>query len=75
MSNLATRTPSHQIEPLFVSRWSTKAFTGDEIPEATLFRSFEAARWAPSGSNGQPWRFIYSKRGSETWPQFLALLN
>ena len=75
MTKQTSRTPSHDIEPVFFSRWSTKAFTGDAIPDTTLFQSFEAARWAPSGSNGQPWRFIYSKRNSETWGQFLGLLN
>jgi len=75
MSHLASRTTTHDIEPLFVSRWSTKAYDGGEIPDDILLKSFEAARWAPSGGNGQPWRFIYSKRGSETWPQFLSLVN
>ena len=75
MSTLASRTPTHDIEPLFVSRWSTKAYDGEEIPDDILLKSFEAARWAPSGGNGQPWRFIYAKRGSENWPQFLSLVN
>lgn len=75
MTALTSRTPTHDIEPLFASRWSTKAYAGEAIPDDLLFKSFEAARWAPSGGNGQPWRFIYSKRDSATWPQFLSLVN
>jgi hypothetical protein len=36
---------------------------------------FEAARWAPSSYNSQPWRFIYATRDSEHWAQFLGFLN
>jgi nitroreductase len=35
---------------------------------------FEAARWAPSSYNNQPWRFLYAKRGSNFWPLFLNLM-
>ena len=36
---------------------------------------FEAARWAPSSMNNQPWRMLYAMRGTESWPVFLDLLN
>ncbi|MFM8330357.1 MAG: nitroreductase family protein [Candidatus Methylumidiphilus sp.] len=75
MTALDSRAPTHAIEPLFASRWSTKAYSGEAIEDEVLFKSFEAARWAPSGGNGQPWRFIYAKRDSAAWPQFFALLN
>jgi nitroreductase len=39
-----------------------------------LLTIFEAARWAPSSYNNQPWRFLYARRGSETWPLFSHLL-
>lgn len=35
---------------------------------------FEAAHWAPSAFNGQPWRFVYAKRDTQAWPLFLGLL-
>lgn len=35
---------------------------------------FEAARWAPSSYNNQPWRFIYAKRGSEYWDRLFGLM-
>jgi nitroreductase len=72
---VSIRQPDHDIERVFVERWSPRAFTDDEIPDATLLRCFEAARWAPSGFNLQPWRFIYAKRGAPGWDVFLSLLT
>lgn len=70
-----SRTTTYPIDPLFTSRWSPRAFTGEAMPEATLMSLFEAARWAPSGSNAQPWRFIYALRDTPEWqPLFDALV-
>jgi nitroreductase len=69
------RKPDHPIDPLFFERWSPRAFTDEAIPDEVLASCFEAARWAPSSMNAQPWRFIYSKRGSASWPTLLGLLN
>ncbi len=62
------------VDPLFTGRWSPRSFTGEAIDEATLMGLFEAARWAPSAFNAQPWRFLYSRNGSSSWPTFLELL-
>lgn len=62
------------IDPLFLRRWSPRAYTGEPIDEATLLSLFEAARWAPSGNNMQPWRFIYARNGTDSWETFLGLL-
>jgi len=70
-----TRTPGHSVHPLFVERWSPRAFTGEPLANETLFGFFEAARWAPSAYNSQPWRFLYAKNDSEHWPQFVGLLS
>lgn len=69
------RRPDHDIDPLFVNRWSPRAYTGEEIPDTILEQGFEAARWAPSARNAQPWRFIYSKRQSPSWAVVFGLLN
>ena len=69
------RVAEHDIDALFLRRWSPRAFTEEAIPEAELLRFFEAARWAPSAYNSQPWHFIYARRGSERWPVFLDILN
>lgn len=44
------------------------------MPEADLLTLFEAAHWAPSAFNSQPWRFLYSHRGDPNWEVFLGLL-
>ncbi|MGI4860901.1 MAG: nitroreductase family protein [Janthinobacterium lividum] len=69
------RHPMHPIDPLFIERWSPRAFSPEAIPEADLLTLFEAARWAPSAYNSQPWRFIYARRDSASWPVLLGLLN
>ena len=46
------------LQPLIGQRWSPRAFTSQPVEPAVLERLFEAARWAPSCYNEQPWRFI-----------------
>ena len=43
--------------------------------DSELFRMFEAARWAPSASNLQPWRFLYARRDTADWPLFFGCLK
>jgi len=62
------------IQPLFIERWSPRAMTGEQISDAELKRLFEAARWAPSSFNEQPWRFLYAKREMPQWTSFFSLL-
>lgn len=70
------RTADHDIDPVFLRRWSPRAFTGEAMPDEVLMRLFEAARWAPSAFNGQPWRFVYAHRDTPQWePLFDTLLD
>jgi nitroreductase len=69
------RKTDHPVDPLFVNRWSPRAFDGSQMTEADLKTILEAARWAPSAYNVQPWRFVYSLRGDDSWPGFPKLLN
>ncbi len=69
------RTADHPIAELFLDRWSPRAFTGEEMPQHVLFSILEAARWAPSSYNSQPWRFLYAVRDNTHWDKFLSLLN
>ena len=51
---------------ILADRWSPRAFAADEtIDEARLASALEAARWAPSANNTQPWRFIVARRGTQ----------
>jgi nitroreductase len=68
------RASAHPIDRLFLERWSPRAFTGEEIPVAELMTLFEAARWAPSAMNAQPWRFVYARRGTPAFARFLGAL-
>lgn len=48
-------------------RRSPYAFDGAAVSDADLRRVFEAARWAPSSYNEQPWRFVVGRRGDSTY--------
>jgi nitroreductase len=58
--------PVEGVLPVFHERWSARAFADRNVSEADLKRVFEAARWAPSSYNEQPWRFIVGTRDSAT---------
>jgi nitroreductase len=60
--------------PLFHHRWSPRAFTDREVSPATLAKVFEAARWAASSYNEQPWRYLVGVRNSETYKKIFASL-
>ncbi|TXK74676.1 nitroreductase family protein [Paenibacillus sp. N3.4] len=57
----ANRKADHPVHPLFLNRWSSRSFDPKEVSDETLHIILEAARWAPSSSNLQPWRFIVAK--------------
>jgi nitroreductase len=68
------RQPKYKINPLILNRWSPRSMTGEELDEDTIMSLFEAARWAPSSYNNQPWRFIYAKRNTLHWDKLFNLL-
>lgn len=70
----SARQSDHPVDRLFLERWSPRAFTGATMPHADLMTAFEAARWAPSSLNYQPWRFIFAHRNHARFADFLALL-
>lgn len=51
-------TTDHPVHQLVRERWSPRAFSVKPVPHDVLCSLFEAARWAPSSSNEQPWAFI-----------------
>jgi nitroreductase len=63
-----------RVEKLLVDRWSPRAFDGSEIPQEDLDVIFEAAGWAPSAYNVQPWTFLYARRGDANWDLLLGQL-
>ena len=68
------RIPDHEILPLLVQRWSPRAMNGEPMTQAELMRLFEAARWAPSCANSQPWRFVYARAGTPHFQRLFELL-
>jgi nitroreductase len=69
-----TAPAKYAIHPLLAERWSPRAYSSKEIPTDIIQRLFEAARWAPSSSNDQEWRFIIGFKGDETYQQIFDTL-
>jgi nitroreductase len=68
------RNPTHPIDSQFLERWSPRAFSDKAVTEDQVLTLIEAARWAPSASNLQPWRFIYALHGTPEFDTVLSLL-
>lgn len=68
------RIAAYPIAPLFIERWSPRALSKELLSDEELMVLFEAARWAPSSYNNQPWRFIYAKRTTAYWDILFNLL-
>ena len=66
-------TTDHPIHQLIAERWSPYAFAEKPIPLTELQSLFEAARWAPSSYNEQPWRYIVATK--EEVAEFERLLS
>src|ERR687883_309563 len=74
IANTIVRQSKYTINPLILHRWSPRSMTGEELDDDTIMSLFEAARWAPSSYNNQPWRFIYAKRNTLHWDKLFNLL-
>lgn len=62
------------VEHLIRRRWSPRAFADKEVSADDLKKLFEAARWAASSFNEQPWRFLVGRRGDETYKKIFGAL-
>lgn len=69
-----TRTAQAGANEQFIRRWSPRAMSGEALERDELNQLFEAARWAPSCFNSQPWRFIYALKDGAHWAGHLGLL-
>ena len=77
----ATKSTTHYqeapagIHELLARRWSPRAFSSRPVEAAKLAQLFEAARWAPSSYNAQPWAFIVATReDAEGYNRLLSTL-
>jgi len=73
-TSVNNRTAAYDVDPMFLERWSPRAFTGEAMPHQLLMSLFEAAHWAPSAFNGQPWRFVYAHKGTADWDRLFDVL-
>ena len=68
----STTVPVH---PLLAERWSPRGFDGQhQISDDQVSALLEAARWAPSAGNSQPWRFLVTRRGEQAHAELFATL-
>lgn len=77
MSPAATRIAPTEtpILDVLAERWSTRVFDPETpIDEDALASALEAARWAPSANNTQPWRFVVARRGTAAHERIVASL-
>ncbi|MBD3330489.1 nitroreductase [Candidatus Peregrinibacteria bacterium] len=66
---------SYPINDLLAKRWSPMAFSDKAIEKEKISSLFEAAKWAPSSFNGQPWKIIYAeKENKEEYDRLASLL-
>jgi nitroreductase len=70
----AKSSPDYSILKPIANRWSGRAYSAEPVEEAVLMRIFEAARWAPSSFNEQPWRFVYAIQGEPAWDKLSETL-
>lgn len=68
------RAADAQVDPQFLDRWSPRAFSPEPLDEDAIQSLFEAARWAPSAGNEQPWIYLYAT-SPEDRARFLAILD
>lgn len=73
----ATRVSEYPVSPLFLNRWSTRAFSTREVSDQDLYTVLDAAHWAPSSFNDQPWRFVVAKTEEQrsVFHQFISEFN
>lgn len=70
-----TAPTEHPVLDVLAARWSPRAYDAQNaIDETKLAVSLEAARWAPSANNSQPWRFIVARRGTALHAQIVDSL-
>lgn len=60
--------------PTIFKRWSPRSFSDKPVDKALLEKAFEAARWAASSYNEQPWRYIVGFKGDETYDKIYSTL-
>lgn len=75
MTSLKSADTIAQLHPLLAERWSLRGFDANhQLDDVDATALLEAARWAPSASNSQPWRFLLTHRGNQDFQALSELL-
>jgi len=75
MNDTRRATTDSDIQPLLAGRWSPYAFADKDVTDEDLLAVLEAARWAPSSYNEQPWRYLLARRrDTESFANLLSCL-
>lgn len=69
-----TANVEHEITPAIQNRKSIRAYSEKPVDTATIESILEAARWAPSSMNEQPWRYIVGKKNTEVYDKIFDAL-
>jgi nitroreductase len=65
----------YQLHELIAGRWSPRMFSTEAVGRDEVKNLLEAARWAASSNNAQPWRFIYAFKGSRGYEKIFNCLS
>jgi nitroreductase len=75
MTSRKTAETSVPVHPLLAQRWSPRGLDAShELDQRAMGALLEAARWAPSANNSQPWRFLVTHRGEQSFARLLDIL-
>ena len=74
VNRLKQAPPVEGVLPAILNRWSPRSFSDRDVAPADLAKVFEAARWAASSYNEQPWRFLVGMRNSLTYKKIFDSL-
>jgi len=76
-TSVNNRQADYEIDPVYTNRWSPRSFADKQVPDQDLYAVLEAARWAPSAFNIQPWRFILAREEAdrEKFYSFISEFN
>jgi len=75
MKTVNERRTEYDVDDIFLKRYSPRAMSGEAVSLVELMTLLDAARWAPSAFNAQPWRFLYAVRDTSDFDLFLSFLN
>ena len=70
-----TAQTDHPVIDLIRERWSPRAFADKPVEQEKLLSVLEAARWASSSNNRQPWRFVVARRGERSFRTLVSCLR